>query len=166
MFNAVSTETASFLVLDHQARLAMDFHCIRKPPSHHKPMRTLRACIPGLLVVAFLTGCAQLRFVPYHGQYAAWPTADTFPDQMYEVAVYRSWPSKAYNVLGHIEFDKPGVEWNQGDIKMAAAMAKKLNGDALIMAPSGDQIHQGLALMRKEVGIDGSRAAAVVVKWK
>ncbi len=129
-------------------------------------MRKLGTGVSGLLLIVLLTGCAQVHFVPYQGQFTAWPTADTFPDQMYEVAVYRSWPSKPYTVLGHIEFTKPGVEWNQGDIKLAAGMAKKLNGDAIIMAPNADQINKGLASMRKEVGIDSSRTGAVVVKWR
>ena len=127
-----------------------------------------------LSLVAFaltplLTGCESLRYAPYQGssnQDQSWPTGTSFTDQVYDVPVFRGWPPKSFNVLGHIEFNKPGVDWNQGDIKQAAKMAKAAGGEALLMLANRDTVSPGVDQLRQSLSLTSDRTVAVVLQWK
>jgi hypothetical protein len=129
-------------------------------------MKKVYFFLMGSFLALFLTGCEQMQFAKYSGQQKAWPTGGSFSDQVFEVPVFRGFPEKNYDVLGYIQFDKPNVDWNQGDIKQATGMAKGLGGDALLMVAKGKATNQRLSSLCKDMGIDGSRTTAVVLKWK
>ncbi len=107
-----------------------------------------------------------MRFAKYNGEQKAWPTGSAFSDQVVELPVYRGWPEKPYEVLGYIEFDKADIEWNDGDIKQAATMAKELGGEAVLVIRKGEAPSQNLTSLRNDIGMDGSRTAVVVLRWK
>jgi hypothetical protein len=107
-----------------------------------------------------------MRVARYSGDQKAWPTGSSFSDQVFAVPVFRGWPEKPYTVLGYIEFNSPNVDWNDGDIKQACLKAKAMGGDAILMMPKGEVSTPTLVSLRSDVGIDGSRTAAVVLKWK
>jgi hypothetical protein len=118
------------------------------------------------LLTLLLVGCEGMRFAQYSGQQKTWPVGSSFSDKVYEVPVFRSWPEKAYDVLGYIEFKNPNTDWNEGDVKQAAGTAKKMGGDAIIMVPKGDSGNRAMETMRADLGIAAKGAAAIVLKWK
>ncbi len=111
-------------------------------------------------------GCEQMQMAKYTGEKKAWPTGSSISDAVFAVPVFRGWPERQYDVLGYVQFNKPNVDWNQGDMKQAAAMAKENGGDAIIMIPKGGAQTPTVASLCKDVGISGDRTAAVVLKWK
>jgi hypothetical protein len=96
----------------------------------------------------------------------AWPTGTSSSDAVCAAPVYRSWPEKPYDVLGYIEFNKPGIDWNQGDVKQAASEAKELGGEVILLLPKGNVTSPTLATIRKDLGLSGTETSAVVLKWK
>ncbi len=107
-----------------------------------------------------------MRYVKYEGRQNSWPTGSSFSDQMFEVPVFHALPEKPYDVIGYVEFGRPNVAWNEGDIKIAATMAKQSGGDALLMLTQGDSASQTVTSLRTSIGIDASRTRAIVLKWK
>ncbi len=120
----------------------------------------------GTVLLLYSTGCEGMKFAKYQGEQKAWPTGTAFSDKVYAVPVFRGWPEKPYDILGRIEFSSPGVDWNEGDVKQAAAKAKELGGDAIMMVPKGDPNNQGMANLSKDIGLSGGGAAALVLKWR
>ena len=121
--------------------------------------------VTSLILLAF-TGCEQLRYAQYSGEHKNWPTGASFSDMVFAVPVYRGWPEKLYDVMGYIEFNKPGIDWNEGDIKDATKKAREVGGDAILMVPKNDVTSPTLAMIRKDLGLTGKETAAVVLKWK
>ncbi len=118
------------------------------------------------LCLLCLTGCDHMRYVKYEGRQNTWPTGSSFSDQMFAVPVFHALPEKPYDVIGYVEFDQPNVDWNEGDIKIAASMAKQSGGDALLMLTRADSTSQTVTSLRTSIGIDASRTRAIVLKWK
>ncbi len=118
------------------------------------------------LCLLCLAGCSQMRYVKYEGQPRAWPTGQSFSDQMFEVPVFHALPEKQYDVIGYVEFDRANVDWNEGDTKIAATMARHSGGNALLMLTRGDSTSQAVTSLRNSIGIDASRTRAIVLKWK
>jgi hypothetical protein len=129
-------------------------------------MKRFTFALLGSLAILSLTGCGEMRFAAYNGQQKAWPTGASFSDQVYAVPVFRGWPEKDYTVLGYVQFDNANINWNRGDIEQASKKAKQMGGDAIIMLPKSDATSQKLTQLRNDVGIDGSRTVALVLKWK
>lgn len=118
------------------------------------------------LVLAALTGCESMKYAKFNGEQKPWPTGSTFTDRVCAVPVYRGWPEKQYEVLGSVQFNKPGIDWNDGDIKDAAGLAKKAGGDAIILMPKGVDPSPTAGSTREQLGIVGNETVAIVVKWK
>jgi ADP-heptose:LPS heptosyltransferase len=129
----------------------------------------MRRFIPMLLsalVAILVTGCAGLQYSEFKGEERAWPTSPAFATATYEVPVYRSWPEKPYIVIGHLQFKNPETDWNEGDVREAAQMAKKQGGDAIIVLPKRSDPSPTVSQSRQQMGIEGNQSAAVVLKWK
>jgi hypothetical protein len=120
----------------------------------------------GALLILTLTGCEEIRYSPYSGSPKAWPTGSAFSEVVFDVPVYRGWPERAYDVLGHIQFSNPDMNWNQGDMKLAAGKAKQMGGDAILMIPKGDTASTTLGAVRNDLGIGSGQTIALVLKWK
>lgn len=120
----------------------------------------------GSLFLLTLTGCEEIRYSQYSGSPRAWPTGSAFSDVVFDVPVYRGWPERAYDVLGHIQFSNPNMDWNRGDMKLAARKAKHMGGDAIVMIPRGDTASTTLGAVRNDLGIGSGQTIALVLKWK
>ncbi|HRZ36565.1 MAG TPA: hypothetical protein P5534_09375 [Candidatus Paceibacterota bacterium] len=120
----------------------------------------------GALIPITLTGCDTMDFSRYQGEQRAWPTGNAFADGVFAVPVYHGWPEKPYAVLGCIQFANPNIDWNRGDIKMAARQAKEAGGDAVVLIPKASDASPTDAAARQELGIGGTHTTAVVLKWK
>lgn len=123
---------------------------------------------PLLLVLSLiaLTGCEQMQYRQYGGVPSSWPTGSAFTDKVFDVPVYRGWPERRYVVLGSVEFTNPNIDWNQGDMKQAARMAKEAGGDAIIIIPRGADQSPTTTTARQELGMVDARQVAVVIKWE
>lgn len=120
----------------------------------------------GSVLVLALTGCGSMNFATYQGEQKPWPTGNAFNDGVFDVPLYRGWPEKPYDVLGFVRFRNPNVDWNRGDMKMAARLAKESGGDAMILMPKGDDPSPTTSSIRQQLGISPSQTVGVVVKWK
>jgi hypothetical protein len=129
-------------------------------------MKNSIICWAGALCLVLTTGCEQLNYAGYTGQYATWPTGSGFIEKTYDVPVFRGWPEEPYDILGYIRFNKPNIDWNDGDIKVAARQARAQGGDAIILLPKSDTHSSKLAAVYQELGIPGDRMMALVIKWK
>lgn len=129
-----------------------------------KPRVALGLVVASLSIL--LTGCESMQYNQYQGQQRAWPTGSTLTSGVYDVAVYRGWPEKPYEVLGFIQFDTANIDWNEGDAKQAAKQAAAAGGNAIIILPRGGDPSPTTAAMRQDLGLAGDRSVAVVVKWK
>jgi len=129
-------------------------------------MKQLALSLIGALLIMTLTGCEGIQYSQYNGPHKAWPTGSAFSDVVFDVPVYRGWPEKAYDVLGHIQFSNPNMDWNQGDIKLVAHKAKEVGGDAIMMIPKGEVTSPSLASIRNDLGIGSNQTIALVFKWK
>lgn len=129
-------------------------------------MKKLTFGLLGSLFILVLTGCEGMRYAQYSGPVKTWPTGTAFSDKVFDVPVYRGWPERPYEVLGRVEFKNPNIDWNQGDMKQAARMAKQAGGDALLLIPKGDTTSPTLTAVRGDLGIDASRMVGLVAKWK
>ncbi len=107
-----------------------------------------------------------MRYSQYNGSHKAWPTGSAFSEVVFDVPVYRGWPERSYDVLGHIQFKNPNMHWNQGDMKLAASKAKQMGGDAILMIPKGDMTSTTLGAVRNDLGIGSDQTIALVLKWK
>ncbi|MCB9913187.1 MAG: hypothetical protein H6827_09345 [Planctomycetes bacterium] len=107
-----------------------------------------------------------MKYRQYGGTASKWPTGSAYTDKMFDVPVYRGWPERNYVVLGSVEFNSPNVDWNQGDMKQAARMAKEAGGDAIIIIPRGEDRSPTTATARRELGMSDARQVAVVIKWE
>ena len=102
-----------------------------------------------LAVLAWPTNvCAsKFTFSKYTGDPREWPTErESLAEEGtgYAVPVYRTWPSKPYEVLGSIRYQHPWRWWKDSTIKSAARLAKRNGGEAMV-------IRYG-----EEVGVTGS----------
>ncbi|MCB1125003.1 MAG: hypothetical protein KDM81_00800 [Verrucomicrobiae bacterium] len=129
-------------------------------------MKTPLVLLLGLLSLAALTGCEQMHYRQYGGPASSWPTGSAYTDRVFDVPVYRGWPEKSYVVLGSIEFTNANVDWNQGDMKQAARMAKEAGGDAIIIIPKGADQSPSTSTARQALGMVDARQVGVVVKWE
>jgi hypothetical protein len=120
----------------------------------------------GFLVLVTLTGCEDMKYSQYNGPHKAWPTGSSFSEVVFDVPVYRGWPEKSYDVLGHVQFNSANMDWNKGDMKLAAHKAKEMGGDAILMVPKGDVSSTTLAGLRNDLGIGSDQTIALVLKWK
>lgn len=113
-----------------------------------------------------LTGCESMQFSKFSGEQRSWPSGNAFTEGAYAVPAYRGWPEKPYDVVGLVQFDQPGIDWNKGDMKQAAELARRAGGDAIIVLPRGYDPSQTTSALRQQLGISGSETVALVVKWK
>lgn len=113
-----------------------------------------------------VTGCETMGFTKYSGAQRSWPGGTAFNTGDYAIPVYAGWPEKPYEVLGFVQFDQAGVDWNRGDIKQAAVKARDAGGDALILMPKGSDPSPTVSETRQQLGITGSETVGMVVKWK
>lgn len=105
-------------------------------------------------------------FSKYEGQSRSWPTGNAFTDGDFAVPVYRGWPEKPYDVIGTVKFDHAGIDWNRGDLEVAARTAKQAGGDAVILVPRGADPSPTATNTREQLGIPAGETAGVVIRWK
>lgn len=128
-------------------------------------MKKVTLLASSAFLILTLSGCA-MKFAQYNGQRTTWPTGSSFPEAEYAVPVFRGWPERPYNVIGYLEFGSPSTEWNEGDYKQAASLAKQKGGDAILIVPAGGGMAQTLTDVRNDLGVTGNETVAAVLKWK
>ena len=90
-------------------------------------------------LLLLLSGCASAHFIQYSGAQQDWPTAPGgFVETKYEVPAYFGPPSKPYEVLGYLDARTAPVR-RRGVVRYAAARAKQLGGDAIIVLHEGSE---------------------------
>lgn len=129
-------------------------------------MKRLILPLFGALILVALTGCESMQYAKFNGEQKPWPTGSSFTDAVFDVPVYRGLPERPYEILGSVQFNQRGIDWNQGDIKQATALARKAGGDAILLMPRGADPSPTASSIRQQLGITGSETVAVVVKWK
>ena len=129
-------------------------------------MKKVSLLASGAFLILTLTGCGVMKFAQYNGQRTAWPTGSSFAEATYAVPVFRGWPERPYDVIGYFEFNNAGTDWNDGDFKQAARLAKQKGGDAILIVPSGGGMEEKLTAMRNDLGVTGGETVAAVLKWK
>jgi len=88
---------------------------------------------------------AEIIYSEFSG-YREWPIMpDSMADTACVIPVYRTWPHKAYEVLGSLKYDNQNDRWEQGDIKQVAKEAKKRKGEAIILRRGGEESVYGIA---------------------
>ena len=83
-------------------------------------------------LLALLTGCYSVKFLPYSGEQQSWPTATgSFTAPKMPLPVYYGYPPKPYTYIGQIEVvaRHPSVDV----ILVAAQQAKEHGADALLV---------------------------------
>ncbi len=129
-------------------------------------MKRLIPLLLGSLMLIALTGCESMQFSKFSGEQKSWPTGNAFTEGAYAVPVYRGWPEKPYDVIGLVQFNQPGIDWNKGDEKQAAELARRAGGDAIILLPKGYDPSPTTSALRQQLGITGQETVALAVKWK
>ena len=119
-----------------------------------------------LILAVLLTGCEAMNFSKYEGTAQIWPTGNAFTSGVFDVPVYGGWPEKPYDVLGIVQFGNANVDWNRGDMQLAARKAKEAGGDALIVVPKGKDPSPTMAEARRTLGVADTRTYGIVVKWR
>jgi hypothetical protein len=132
----------------------------------HRALKLVFAPVLASLLVLALCGCEGMRYTQFSGQGKAWPTGSAFTDKAFDVPVFKGWPEKSYDVLGHIAFANPNIDWNDGDMEQAARMASQSGGDAILLLLKGDVSSPSMVSMRSDLGISADQTVAVVLKWK
>jgi len=130
------------------------------------PMKRSIPLLLAAVVVVLLAACQPMRFTQYTGPQPNWPLGNSFSAQVFDVPVYYALPEKSYSVLGYVQFEGSGTEWNQGDLKLAARMAKDQGGNALLMLMGGQPDTPSLRSFRESLGLGTEETAAVVLQWK
>ena len=120
------------------------------------------------MALALIGGCTPMRFSEFSGRGKSWPVApDAMAEKQFAVPVYRGWPERPYQVIGSIRFEDPHKYWDDGIIGMAASMAKKKAGDAIVMRYGSEY---GVGMTTGAVGdpkvVSMSQITALVIKWK
>jgi hypothetical protein len=91
------------------------------------------------LSLLFLSGCANSSFMAYSGAQQNWPTAaGGFVDTSGAVPAYFGLPHRPYTILGYLDATTAPVR-RAGVVKYAAAKAKELGGDAIIVVEQGSE---------------------------
>jgi hypothetical protein len=92
-----------------------------------------------LAFATFFGGCATSDYHAYRGAQQNWPTAPGgFADTKYAVLTYYGPPERPYIVLGYLDATTAPVR-RAGVVKYAAAKAKELGGDAIIVMSEGSE---------------------------
>jgi hypothetical protein len=129
-------------------------------------MKRIILAVFGSIVLVAMTGCESMKFSNFTGEQTAWPTGNSFRDGGFALPTYRGWPEKSYDVVGLIQFDKPNIDWNQGDMNQATKLAKQAGADAIILLPRGLDPSPTTIASRQKLGITADQTVALAIKWK
>ena len=118
------------------------------------------------------TGCLNLRYSKYTGRdasepYGTWPISPgTMAETRFAVPVYRGWPERPYQLLGSLSHEDPNARWNDGVFAAAAAQAKSLHGDAVIIREGAEFGVSQIAGAAPDADILYShQTTALVIRW-
>ena len=90
-------------------------------------------------LLSLVGGCATSDYRAYRGEQQEWPTSPgSFAETEYDVLTYYGLPERPYVVLGYLDATTAPVR-RAGVVKYAAARAKALGGDAIIVLHEGSE---------------------------
>ena len=110
-----------------------------------------------------------MRFSEYTG-YDAFDketAVGALSDTSYKLPLYRSWPSKAYVVIGDVRHQDPRKEWREGEYRDAIKAALAVGGDAVILRQGSEA---GVSTITGTASPSGVFAipetTALVIRWQ
>ena len=127
--------------------------------------KTFLAALTILLASNFAARAGWL-YSEYSGTYREWPTtAESMAETGHKVPVFRTWPTKPYEVLGSLRHDNPNQEWRNGEINDAANEAKKKKGNAIIIRFGSEDAVMALSGVSGQANLFRAQMTALVIRF-
>ena len=114
--------------------------------------------------------------IPGHMRFSEYTGYDAFDketavgalsDTSYKLPLYRSWPSKAYVVIGDVRHQDPRKGWREGEYRDAIKAALAVGGDAVILRQGSEA---GVSTITGTASPSGVFAipetTALVIRWQ
>lgn len=119
-----------------------------------------------ILLAVTVESHAGWLYSEYSGAYREWPTtSESMAETGHAVPVYRTWPTKPYEVLGSLRNEDPNREWRNGEINDAAHEGKKRKANAIIIRYGSEDGVAALSGLPGQASLFRAQTTALLIRF-